>query len=263
MEPRALFREAVSMNRRFEPSIRSLLGGLAMPRWYLQAEPSGPEPELERDLATLGVRWKVVPAENRPRDGVAEPGRICSYGRGRCRRSLVYSCRVRRTRLGVQAATAWPELTSLCSPRNAGRRPTTKSRTCRARPPEARCGSGSPIRDVGIRRAWTSCPTVPGHARASLRRQSGGHGVSAVVTDSFPGKLGPRPRGARRTRHLGLGRGHNRQSLPPVTGDAHVPPGPHLRPRVQHDGAVPPGIYPDVEASPTPRGSRRPTLATR
>ena len=32
-----------------------------MPRWYLQGALSGPEPELERDLAAMGVGWKVVP----------------------------------------------------------------------------------------------------------------------------------------------------------------------------------------------------------
>ena len=50
------------MDRRADPPLRSLLGALAMPRWYLRGELSGPEPELERDLAAVGVGWKVVPA---------------------------------------------------------------------------------------------------------------------------------------------------------------------------------------------------------
>jgi pimeloyl-ACP methyl ester carboxylesterase len=62
VEPRAIFREAVSMDRRADPPTISLLSALAMPRWYLRGELTGPEPELERDLAAVGVRWKVVPA---------------------------------------------------------------------------------------------------------------------------------------------------------------------------------------------------------
>jgi pimeloyl-ACP methyl ester carboxylesterase len=37
------------------------LDALEMPRWYLMGEASDPEPELERDLADMGVGWKVVP----------------------------------------------------------------------------------------------------------------------------------------------------------------------------------------------------------
>jgi pimeloyl-ACP methyl ester carboxylesterase len=32
-----------------------------MPRWYLLGGASDPEPELQRDLAAIGVGWKVVP----------------------------------------------------------------------------------------------------------------------------------------------------------------------------------------------------------
>ena len=32
-----------------------------MARWYLQGELSDPAPDLERDLAAIGVGWKVVP----------------------------------------------------------------------------------------------------------------------------------------------------------------------------------------------------------
>jgi pimeloyl-ACP methyl ester carboxylesterase len=62
IEPRAIHREAVSMEDETSPSIRSLLGTLEMPRWYLQGEASDPEPDLQRDLAAMGVGWKVVPS---------------------------------------------------------------------------------------------------------------------------------------------------------------------------------------------------------
>ena len=61
LEPRAIYREAVSMSRETDPPTRSLLGALEMPRWYLMGEASDPEPELQRDLAAMGVGWKVVP----------------------------------------------------------------------------------------------------------------------------------------------------------------------------------------------------------
>ena len=60
-DPRALHREAVSLERGTVPTVRSLLRILEMPRWYLHGELSDPEPELERDLAAMGVSWKVVP----------------------------------------------------------------------------------------------------------------------------------------------------------------------------------------------------------
>ena len=61
VEPRAIHREAVSMRDGTDPSVRSLLRELQMPRWYLQGEASDPEPNLQRDLAAMGVGWKVVP----------------------------------------------------------------------------------------------------------------------------------------------------------------------------------------------------------
>jgi pimeloyl-ACP methyl ester carboxylesterase len=61
VEPRAIHREAVSMRDGTDPSVRSLLRELQMPRWYLQGEASDPEPDLQRDLATMGVGWKLVP----------------------------------------------------------------------------------------------------------------------------------------------------------------------------------------------------------
>jgi pimeloyl-ACP methyl ester carboxylesterase len=61
IEPRAIHREAVSMSVGESPSIRSLLGTLAMPRWYLQGEASDQEPDLQRGLAAMRIGWKVVP----------------------------------------------------------------------------------------------------------------------------------------------------------------------------------------------------------
>jgi pimeloyl-ACP methyl ester carboxylesterase len=61
VEPRAIHREAVSEELETSPSLRSLLGNLRMARWYLQGELSEPEPDDERDLAALGVGWRIVP----------------------------------------------------------------------------------------------------------------------------------------------------------------------------------------------------------
>jgi pimeloyl-ACP methyl ester carboxylesterase len=61
IDPRALYREAVSLEGGTDPSVRSILAELRVPRWYLQGELSGPEPDLQRDLEALGVGWKVVP----------------------------------------------------------------------------------------------------------------------------------------------------------------------------------------------------------
>jgi pimeloyl-ACP methyl ester carboxylesterase len=66
VEPRAIHREAVSMAVERSPSLRSHLAGLTMPRWYLLGELSDPEPDLERDLAAMGVGWKVVPKTGHP-----------------------------------------------------------------------------------------------------------------------------------------------------------------------------------------------------
>jgi pimeloyl-ACP methyl ester carboxylesterase len=66
VEPRALHREAVSLERGTDPSVRSLLGRLEMPRWYLKGELSDPEPDLRRDLEAMGVGWKVVPNTGHP-----------------------------------------------------------------------------------------------------------------------------------------------------------------------------------------------------
>jgi len=66
VDPRALHREGVSLERGTNPSIRALLARLEMPRWYLLGEFSDPEPGLERDLAAMGVSLKVVPKTGHP-----------------------------------------------------------------------------------------------------------------------------------------------------------------------------------------------------
>ena len=60
-----------------DPSVRSLLGKLEMPRWYLVGELSDPEPDLQHDLGAMGVGWKVVPKSGHPMglqnpDGLAQ-----------------------------------------------------------------------------------------------------------------------------------------------------------------------------------------------
>ena len=61
VDPRALHREGDSLARGTTPSVRSLLGRLEMPRWYLHGALSDPEPDLESDLTAMGVSWKVIP----------------------------------------------------------------------------------------------------------------------------------------------------------------------------------------------------------
>jgi pimeloyl-ACP methyl ester carboxylesterase len=65
-DARAIYREGRSLGRGSEPSIRALLAGLRMPRWYLQGEASAPEPDLRRDLVAMGVGWRVVPKTGHP-----------------------------------------------------------------------------------------------------------------------------------------------------------------------------------------------------
>jgi pimeloyl-ACP methyl ester carboxylesterase len=60
-DPLALHREGLSLQRGTDPSVRSLLRTLQVPRWYLQGELSDPDPELQGELAAMGVAWKVVP----------------------------------------------------------------------------------------------------------------------------------------------------------------------------------------------------------
>ena len=74
IEPRAIYREAVSMETETHPSLRSLLGGLTMPRWYLNGELSDPYPEFEREMAAVGVGMEGRRAD-RALDGPAKSGR--------------------------------------------------------------------------------------------------------------------------------------------------------------------------------------------
>jgi len=61
VEPRALHREGVSLEHGTDPPIRSILPGLAMPRWYVQGQLSDPEPDLQHDLEAMGFGWRIVP----------------------------------------------------------------------------------------------------------------------------------------------------------------------------------------------------------
>lgn len=54
VEPRALYREAVSMAEGTNPPIRPLLRDLPMPRWYLMGELSDP---VGRSSRARGTRW--------------------------------------------------------------------------------------------------------------------------------------------------------------------------------------------------------------
>jgi pimeloyl-ACP methyl ester carboxylesterase len=61
VEPRGNHREALSLQRETTPTLRSLLAGLEMPRWYLNGELSDPYPEVDRALTAMGVGLKTVP----------------------------------------------------------------------------------------------------------------------------------------------------------------------------------------------------------
>jgi pimeloyl-ACP methyl ester carboxylesterase len=61
VDPRALHREGISLERGTDPPVRSILRTLQMQRWYLQGQLSDPEPDLQRDLEAMGVIWRVVP----------------------------------------------------------------------------------------------------------------------------------------------------------------------------------------------------------
>ena len=66
VDPRAIHREALSIDRGSDPPVRTLLANLSIPRWYLQGELSEPEPDLRRDLAAMGVGWRIVPKTGHP-----------------------------------------------------------------------------------------------------------------------------------------------------------------------------------------------------
>lgn len=62
VDPRAIYREAGSMDSTDQRALASVLVGLAMPRWYLHGELSEPEPDHERFLAESGIGFRIVPA---------------------------------------------------------------------------------------------------------------------------------------------------------------------------------------------------------
>lgn len=61
VDPRALHREARSMDSADDRALAGVLAGLTMPRWYLQGEFSQPEPDHERFLAESGIGFRIVP----------------------------------------------------------------------------------------------------------------------------------------------------------------------------------------------------------
>jgi pimeloyl-ACP methyl ester carboxylesterase len=66
VEPRAIHREAVSMERATTPSLRTVLAGLGMPRWYLNGELSDTDPAFDREMTAMGVGVQVVPQTGHP-----------------------------------------------------------------------------------------------------------------------------------------------------------------------------------------------------
>ncbi len=60
-DPLAIYRSAVSLAPETDPSVQTLLAEMTIPRWYLMGARSDPEPELQEELESIGVRWLVVP----------------------------------------------------------------------------------------------------------------------------------------------------------------------------------------------------------
>lgn len=61
LEPRAIYREDVSMRDGHEPPARALLGELTADRWYMWGALSEPEPDFDRGIEELGVAIARVP----------------------------------------------------------------------------------------------------------------------------------------------------------------------------------------------------------
>lgn len=61
VDPRAIYREARSMDSADGRALAAVLVGLAMSRWYLRGELSEPEPEYERFLEESGIGLRIVP----------------------------------------------------------------------------------------------------------------------------------------------------------------------------------------------------------
>ena len=66
IEPRALYREEISMRDPTDPPTRSLLLGLQAPRWYLQGALSDPDPVFQEEMSAAGVTWVEVPDTGHP-----------------------------------------------------------------------------------------------------------------------------------------------------------------------------------------------------
>ena len=72
VDPRAIHREAVSMDTDDDRELARVLVGLDIPRWYLQGELSDPEPEYEKFLADSGIGFRIVPGVGHPM-GIQNP----------------------------------------------------------------------------------------------------------------------------------------------------------------------------------------------
>jgi pimeloyl-ACP methyl ester carboxylesterase len=65
-DPRAIYRSAVSLAPEADPSVRTLLQTMTIPRWYLMGALSEPAPEFQADIEAMGIRWVVVPDTAHP-----------------------------------------------------------------------------------------------------------------------------------------------------------------------------------------------------
>jgi pimeloyl-ACP methyl ester carboxylesterase len=70
--PRGLHRAARSRVRGTDPSVRSILQSLQVPRFYLGGENSDEALEPQQDLVSAGVRWLTVPQTGHPM-GIQNP----------------------------------------------------------------------------------------------------------------------------------------------------------------------------------------------
>jgi pimeloyl-ACP methyl ester carboxylesterase len=66
VDPRAIHREARSMDGADQGKLASLLVGLKMPRWYLQGQLSEREPDFEQLLSESAIGFSIVPAAGHP-----------------------------------------------------------------------------------------------------------------------------------------------------------------------------------------------------
>lgn len=66
VDPRAIQREAASMDQDDERAQADALVSLRIPRWYLHGELSDPEPDYEKFLDAAGVGFRIVPGVGHP-----------------------------------------------------------------------------------------------------------------------------------------------------------------------------------------------------